>query len=286
MHISDHHYGVGVFEGVRSYATDGGAAVFRLQDHTARLLRSAHIMKIPLPSGYDRDFLADAQLKLLRKNGLRDAYVRPFVFYAGAMGLRPSTQDLSVRVAIMALEWRDHGASDGGTKQRGIALQSSSFTRPSAASQFIKAKTNGNYLHGILALQEAQASGADDVLLLDQHGFVTETSGANLFVVQGGVIYTPPLASVLEGVTRATIIVLASSLGISVVEQQLTRDDVYVADEAFLTGTASEVTPIRQLDGRKVGPGSRGPITEQLQSLYLAHVRGRGEHHPEWLTHV
>jgi branched-chain amino acid aminotransferase len=286
MHVTDHHYGVGVFEGVRSYACEAGAAIFRLREHTARLFRSAHILNIPVPDSYGPDLLSQVQIELVRKNELRDAYLRPFLFYGGAMGLGPRTRGLKVHVAVLALGWIDDGAYSGPAKQRGVALRSSSMTRHHANSVFSKAKANANYMNGILALQEAQASGADDVLLLDAQGYVTETSGANLFVVRDGVLYTPPLECVLEGVTRDTIIQLAAELGVEVRERRMTRDDIYVADEAFLTGTAVEVTTVRELDGRTIGRPTARPITERLKALYSDHVRGRAGRQREWLTTI
>jgi len=285
MHVTDHHYGVGVFEGVRAYAVEGGAAVFRLQDHTARLFRSAHIIRIPIPEKYGRDLLNDVQLEVLRLNGLTNAYIRPFVFFGGMLGISPGTQDLSVHVAVMALEWNRPSAYGGaGSISTGISLKSASFVRNHAGSILSKAKANANYMGGILAREEARACGADDAIILDHDGFVTETSGANVFAVSRGRIYTPPLESVLEGITRETVIALAAERGWPVVERRLARDELYVADEVFLTGTAVEVTPVREIDGRSIGSGARGPVTEKLQRLYAAHVRGDGEHRSEWLS--
>jgi branched-chain amino acid aminotransferase len=287
IHVSAHHYGFGVFEGVRAYATDGGAAIFRLADHTARLLRSARIMNMRLPDWADARRLDEAQREILRKNSLRDAYLRPFIFYSGTTGLSPHTRSLTTHVAVMALEWKGGGAyMDGDARSRGIALRTSSFRRSSAGGALTKAKANGNYMTGILALQEAQAAGADEALLLDDAGLVTETSGANVFTVRDGTVCTPPLASVLEGITRDTVLKLASSRGWTVAEKPMTREDVYVADEAFVTGTAAEVTPVRELDGRKIGGGARGRVTAVLQEAYAAHVRGAGEHRPEWLVRI
>jgi branched-chain amino acid aminotransferase len=285
MHVSDHHYGVGVFEGVRVYAGTDGAAVFRLQAHTQRLFRSAHILGIALPVGFELENLNRAQVELVRRNGLRDGYLRPFVFHAGMAGLSPRTSGLRVRVAIMALEWRDDGAfgrADGA--ERGIAVRTSSFVRSSGL--LTKAKANANYMTGILAREEARQSGVDDALLLDGCGFVAETSAANVFIVRDGAICTPPLESVLEGITRATVVALAGALGYKLIERRVTRDDVYVADEAFLTGTATEITPVRELDGRSIGGGVRGPITARLQALYADVVRGRSDKFREWLTRV
>jgi branched-chain amino acid aminotransferase len=285
MHVSDHHYGVGVFEGVRAYANEGGAAVFRLADHTERLFRSAHILKLTIPERFDRAALNRAQLELLRKNGLRDAYIRPFIFHGGMLGLAPRIQGLRVHVAILALEWRDDGAfSSSEAARRGIALRTASFTRPQASSLLAKAKANANYMSGILAREEAREHGADDAILLDRDGCVTETSGANVFVVQRGVIYTPPREMVLEGITRDTVFALAGVLGKTVTERRMTREDLYVADEVFVTGTAAEVTPVRELDGRRIGRGAPGEVSEKLRAMYGELVRGRGDHFQQWLT--
>jgi branched-chain amino acid aminotransferase len=286
MHVSAHHYGFGVFEGVRSYACDGGTSIFRLDDHTKRLLRSAQIMKMSVPQPYDREALNHVQIEILRRNKLGDAYLRPFVFYAGALGLRPSTRDLSIHVAVLALEWADRRSVERPASLRGLVLRTSSFARSSAHSLLSKAKANGYYVGGMLALQEAQACGADDALQLDHDGFVTETTGANLFVVKAGKLRTPPLSVVLEGITRDTIMAFAVDLGWSVSEEPLTREDIYTADEVFLTGTAMEVTPVLELDGRRIGTGTRGPITERLQTMYAAQVHGHGEHRAEWLSRV
>jgi branched-chain amino acid aminotransferase len=287
MHLSDHHYGVSVFEGVRAYAGEHGPAVFRLRDHTARLLRSAHILNMPVPDRYGLEALEDAQLKVLRANHLANAYLRPFLFYGGLTGLSPRTRGLAVHLAVMAIEWDDSGAFGArDTATRGIALRVSSFARHHPSSVLAKAKANANYINGILALQEAEAAGADDALLLDPSGFVAETSGANVFAVRGGVVLTPPLEHALEGITRDTVITLATARGLRVVERRMSRDDLYVTDEVFLTGTASEITPVREIDGRRVGSGTRGPVTEMLQALYTDHVRGRGERRHEWLTRI
>jgi branched-chain amino acid aminotransferase len=285
VHVTAHHYGVGVFEGVRAYPSERGPAIFRLEDHTRRLFRSAHILGIPIPPEVDRACLERAQRAVVAKNGFRAAYIRPFVFYDGAAGLGLHTHDLTVRVAVVALEWSDRGAYLAGEHAAiGVSARTSSFTRHHPNGLLTKAKANGNYMNSILALAEARAAGADEALLLDQQGFVTEGSGANVFVVQGGALHTPPVASVLDGITRDTIMTLAAELGVPVRERAITRDEIYAADEAFLTGTAAEVTPIRALDGRRIGAGGRGALTERLQSLYLEHVHGRVGAGRGWLT--
>jgi branched-chain amino acid aminotransferase len=282
IHVSAHHYGFGVFEGVRVYAGASGAAIFRLGDHTKRLFRSARMMKLALPPAFSRQVLDEAQVELVRRNRFGDAYLRPFVFLDGVSGLRPCSRDLSVHVAILGVDWR---AREEG-RRAGVTLKSSSFTRHPASSLLSKAKANGNYVGGMLALEEAQANGADDALLLDQSGLVTETSGANLFIVRDGELQTPPLSCVLEGITRDSVISLATEAGLRVWQQPLTRDDIYAADEMFLTGTASEVTPVTQVDGRPIGDGAPGPLTTRLSAAYSASVRGHLRDHREWLTPV
>ena len=245
------------------------------------------MLKIQIPARFDENALNQAQVELVRRNGFQDAYIRPFVYHSGTFGLSPRTRGLRVRVAIMALEWRDDGAFAGGeAATRGITLRTSSFTHHHGSSLLTKAKANGNYISGVLAREEAQDAGADEAMLLDREGFVTETSGANLFAVLRGVVCTPPLDSVLEGVTRATVMTLLESLGTRVVERRMTRDDIYTADEVFLTGTAAEVTPIRAVDGRQIGGGVPGELTRRVQSMYVNLVRGRSPDRLEWLTRI
>ncbi|MFZ0254512.1 MAG: branched-chain amino acid transaminase [Gammaproteobacteria bacterium] len=281
-HVLTHslHYGMAVFEGVRAY-NGKYTAIFRLQDHTDRLYRSAHILGMKIP--FDKSILMEAQRGVVRENGLKSGYIRPICYYgAEGMGLRADT--LSVHVAIAAWEW---GAYLGAENmERGIRIRTSSYSRHHVNSAMCKAKATGNYLNSMLALQEALACGYDEALMLDSHGYVAEGSGENIFLVRNGVIYTPDLASALEGITRDTTERLAEELGIPVLEKRITRDEVYVADEAFFTGTAAEITPIRELDGRTIGSGRRGPITERLQSLFFDQVYGRRREHPEWLTGV
>ncbi len=282
-HVLTHtlHYGMGVFEGVRAYRTDRGTAIFRLGDHTDRLLRSAHILGMPIH--YDRHTLNEAQRAAVRENGLATAYIRPMCFYGSeGMGLR--ADNLKVHVIVAAWEW---GAYLGKENlERGIRIRTSSFTRHHVNITMCKAKANGNYMNSMLALNEAMSCGYDEAMLLDSEGYVAEGSGENIFIVRNGVLYTPDLTSALEGVTRDTIMVLAREEGFEVREKRITRDEVYVADEAFFTGTAAEVTPIREVDQRVIGSGSRGPVTEKLQTLYFDQVHGRREDYPEWLTLV
>lgn len=285
MHVTDHHFGVGVFEGVRAYAVEGGSAIFRLEDHTARLFRSARMLNIALAERHTEGQLSAIQVELLKKSPFRDAYLRPFIFYGGAMGLAPTTRGLTIHAAVIALEWR--GGSDASAgKKRSVTLRTTAFARQRSASTLHKAKANANYITGMLAQQDAHASGADDALLLDQDGYVTETTGANLFVVRDGRVQTPPCESILEGVTRATVFELVRRTGWDVTERRLARDDVYTADEVFLTGTAVEITAVREVDGRRIGSGEAGPLTERLQKSYAALVRGRAEHSEEWLTRI
>ena len=283
IHVLTHtlHYGAGVFEGVRAYATANGAQIFRLLDHTNRLFDSAHILRIEIP--YTPDALNTAQCEVFAANKLSEGYLRPIVYLGSeAMGLR--AEGLSVNVAIACWPWPDY--MDPESREKGIKVRTSSYTRHHVNITMCKAKANGNYINSILALREALDSGCDEALLLDNEGYVAEGSGENIFVVSDGVIHTPELTSCLPGITRDSIIVFAKEIGLEVIQRRITRDEVYVADEAFFTGTAAEVLPIRELDGRVVGDGRRGPVTEQLQSRYFDQVRGRREAHPEWHTPV
>ncbi|AHK78110.1 branched-chain amino acid aminotransferase [Ectothiorhodospira haloalkaliphila] len=282
-HVLTHtlHYGMGVFEGVRAYLTDRGPAIFRLGDHTRRLFRSAHILGMTIP--YTPDELNAAQVAAVRDNKLTSAYLRPMCFF-GAEGMGLRADNLKVHAIVAAWEW---GAYLGDESlERGIRVKTSSYSRHHVNVTMCKAKANGNYMNSMMALQEAQGCGCDEALLLDTEGYVAEGSGENFFMVYDGVIYTPELTSALDGITRRTIITLADECGIEVREKRITRDEVYVADEAFFTGTAAEVTPIRELDGRSIGNGSRGSITEKLQTLYFDVVKGRHPKHDEWLTYI
>lgn len=283
VHVLTHtlHYGMGVFEGVRAYETDKGPAIFRLQEHTDRLFNSAHIMQMALP--FSKDEINQAQIASIKENNLPHAYLRPMVFYGSeAMGLRAT--GLTVRVVVAAWEWPSYMAPEA--LEQGIKVRTSSFTRHHVNIAMCKAKANGNYINSMLALNEALASGADEALLLDPEGYVAEGSGENIFIVRDGVIYTPELTSCLDGITRRSLIQIAEDQGYKVVEKRITRDEVYVCDEAFFTGTAAEVTPIRELDGRKIGAGRRGPVTEKLQEVYFAAVRGQLPEYEHWLTYV
>jgi branched-chain amino acid aminotransferase len=282
-HVLTHtfHYGMGVFEGVRAYRTDKGPAIFRLRDHTDRLFDSAHILGMKLP--YDRETIDEAQRVAVRENNLDSAYIRPMFFYGPeGMGLR--ADNLQVHCIVAAWEWGSYLGEENMTK--GIRIRVSSYTRHHVNITMCRAKANGNYMNSMMALQEAMRDGYDEALMLDASGYVMEGSGENVFIVRKGILYTPDLTSALDGITRRTIMTLARELGIEVVEKRITRDEVYIADEAFFTGTAAEVTPIREVDGRVIGNGGRGPITERLQALYFDLVHGRLEAYPEWLTPV
>ena len=283
VHVLTHtlHYGMGVFEGVRAYKTEDGTAIFRLKAHTDRLFDSAKIMMMDMP--FDRDTINEAQRAAVRENKLETAYIRPMCFYGSeGMGLR--ADGLKVHVIVAAWEW---GAYLGQENlERGIRIKTSSFTRHHVNIAMCKAKANGHYINSMLALNEALSDGYDEAMLLDAEGYVAEGSGENIFVVRDNVIYTPDLTSALNGITRNTIFTLAADAGFEVREKRITRDEVYIADEVFFTGTAAEVTPIREVDNRTIGNGGRGPVTEKLQTLYFDVVHGRLERHPEWLTLV
>lgn len=283
VHVLTHtlHYGLGVFEGVRAYNTPQGPAIFRLEEHTKRLFNSAHILNMEIP--YTPEEVSAAQLEVVRANGLDEGYLRPMAFLGSeAMGLR--AEGLSVNLSIAAWPWPNY--MDEDSVEKGIKVRTSSYTRHHVNVTMCKAKSNGNYTNSILALQEALQSGCDEALLLDTEGFVAEGSGENIFLVKDGVLHTPELTSCLDGITRDTVFQLAKEAGLTILERRITRDEVYIADEAFFTGTAAEVLPIRELDGRKIGSGQRGPITQMLQANYFAQVRGQRSEFPEWLSPV
>ncbi|MDH5395005.1 MAG: branched-chain amino acid transaminase [Gammaproteobacteria bacterium] len=283
VHVLTHtlHYGTGVFEGVRAYHAEQGTSIFRLKDHTDRLFRSAHILGMKMP--YDKETLNEAQKLVVRENKLDSAYLRPMCFF-GSEGIGLRADNLKVHVMIAGWEWGAYLGKDA--IEKGIRIRTSSFTRHHVNITMCKAKANGNYMNSTLALQEALRDGYDEALLLDVDGFVAEGSGENIFIVRNGIIYTPDLTSALEGITRETIVTLAKEFGYEIREKRITRDEVYVAEEAFFTGTAAEVTPIRELDGRMIGSGVRGPVTEKLQTKYFELVHGRVADHMDWLTPV
>jgi len=284
IHVLTHtlHYGLGVFEGIRCYRAAKGSAVFRLAEHVGRLYDSAHInlMEIPFP----KETVQEACVESLRRNHLEDGYVRPLAFIGdGAMGLHPGSN--RVRVAVIAWAWGRYLGEEGMAK--GIHAKVSTFSRHHVNSKMTKGKTCGDYVNSILAKREALLDGYDEAIMLDTQGLVAEASGENIFVVRDGVLRTPPLHTVLDGITRATVIELAADKGIPVEQRPITRDDLYVADEVFLTGTAAEVTPVREVDRRSIGSGGgRGPITKLLQESFFDVVAGREPKYQRWLTYL
>ena len=284
VHILTHtlHYGLGVFEGIRCYRTDDGrSAVFRLPEHVKRLYESAHINLMDVP--FEPGVVSEAILESLRRNSLPDGYIRPLVFVGdGAMGLNPAGNP--VRVAVIAWEWGAYLGEEGMT--RGIRAKVSTYSRHHVNAKMTKGKTCGDYVNSILAKREALLDGYDEAILLDTQGLVSEASGENLFVVRDGVLRTPPLQTILEGITRDSVMQLARAQGIEVIEGSITRDELYVADEVFLTGTAAEVTPIREIDHRRIGKGERGPIAQRLQEAFFDVVAGRNQDYAHWLTHL
>ena len=280
VHVLTHtlHYGMGAFEGVRAYETDHGPAIFKLEEHTKRLFNSTRILGMKIP--FDAATLNQAQREVVSKNNLKSAYIRPMCFYGSeGMGLR--ADNLKVHTMIAAWEWGAYLGEDN--MKNGIRIRTSSYVRHPAHPTLSGAKTNGNYINSMMALKEALEHGFDEALMLDIDGFVSEGSGENIFVIKDEVIYTPNLTSALPGITRGTIVTLAKSMGYEIVEKKLSCDEIYASDEAFFTGTAAEVTPIRDLDGNQIGIGSRGPITEKLQSLYFDCVYGRNADYRHWI---
>jgi len=282
-HVLTHslHYGLSVFEGLRAYQTASGTAIFRLQEHTDRLFNSARIFLMEIP--FTREQILQAHCEVVRQNGLASCYLRPIAFYGSEkMGVSP--RGAAVHVAIAAWPWGAYLGEDG--LKKGIRVKTSSFSRHHINVSMVRSKTAGHYVNSILANMEATRDGYDEALLLDTSGFVAEGAGENLFIVRNGRLIEPQLVSGLTGITRASVIELAGEMGIEVLSQPMTRDDVYLADEAFFTGTAAEITPIRELDGRTIGKGHRGPITERIQSRFFEVVEGRAEKYRHWLTKV
>lgn len=283
VHVLTHtlHYGLGVFEGVRAYAAEGGTAVFRLREHTERLLRSAHILRMQIP--YDVETLMEAQKEAIRKNKLDTAYLRPMAFY-GSEGMGIRADNLRVHVTIAAWQWGTYLGEEN--MEKGIRVRVSSYARHHVNVSMCRAKANGHYINSILALQEAVETGYDEALMLDTDGFVMEGTGENLFIVRDGVVYTPELTSALDGITRNTVCALLEEQGLPLVEKRITRDEVYICDEAFFTGTAAEVTPVRELDNRTLGNGGRGAVTETIQRKFFEAVHGRAPNRRAWLTYI
>jgi branched-chain amino acid aminotransferase len=282
-HVLTHslHYGMSVFEGVRAYRTERGTAIFRLEDHTDRLFNSAHIFQMAMP--YDKATINEAHKEVLRANNLEAGYLRPIAFYGSEkMGVSP--KGAKVHVVVAAWPWGAYLGEEG--LERGIRVKVSSYTRHHVNISMVRAKASGHYINSILANNEVTNEGYDEAMLLDPEGYVAEGAGENLFIVKKGKLYTPDLTSCLEGITRATVLQIAGELGLSVQEKRITRDEVYCCDEAFFTGTAAEVTPIRELDGRQIGIGRRGPVTAEIQARYFDVVNGRSAEHDGWLAYI
>lgn len=283
VHILTHslHYGLAAFEGIRCYKGANGSAIFRLREHVDRLFDSAHIAMMTIP--YDKKQIADAIVETVRANRLEACYIRPLVYIGfGAMGLYPGENP--IRVAVAAWRWGTYLGEDALTK--GIRAKVSSFTRHHVNVSMTRAKISGYYVNSILAKREVKGDGYDEAIMLDPEGYVAEGTGENIFIVQKGQLKTTPLTSILEGITRNSVMQLARERKIAVVEDRFTRDAMYVADEVFLTGTAAELAPVREIDGRKIGSGTPGPITRDLQKTFFEIVRGETRSHEDWLTRV
>ncbi len=284
VHILTHtlHYGLGVFEGIRCYAcADGRSAIFRLREHTDRLFDSALIAEMEIP--FSRDEINNAIAGTMKKSGLKDGYLRPIAYLgAGSMGLFPKNNP--VRVAIAAWSWGAYLGEEG--LKKGIRVKVSSYTRHHVNSSMTKAKLVGNYVNSILAKREVVTAGYDEAVLLDTDGYVAEGSGENIFMVKDGMLKTTPLTSVLKGITRDSVMRIARDNGIEVREERFTRDELYTADEAFFTGTAAEITPIREVDGRRIGQGRPGPVTKKIQAVFFDAVKGKVKNYEGWLWHL
>jgi len=284
VHILTHtlHYGLGVFEGIRAYlCTDGRTAIFRLPEHVHRLFDSGHIMQMDIP--FSEAEISQACIETMRRNEQKEAYLRPLAFIGdGAMGLHP--KDNPIRVAVITWVWGAYLGDEG--LSLGIRLKTSSFTRHHVNVMMTKAKVVGNYVNSIMAKREVIKAGYDEALLLDTAGYVAEASGENIFLVQNGVIKTPPLRAILPGITRDCVLTVARDLGIPVQEERFSRDELYIADEVFLSGTAAELTPVRELDDRTIGSGKPGPITKKIQEAYFAAVKGENSRYASWLTYI
>jgi len=284
VHVLTHtlHYGLGVFEGIRFYRTPEGPGIFRLKEHVKRLFDSCHICRIQSP--YDFDAIFQAHIDVVRVNGLADGYIRPVVYLKdGPMGLLV-TEDHPVGVFIATWAWGAYLGEEG--LQKGIRAKISSFARNHVNAMMTKAKINGAYVNSILSKREAKQAGYDETIMLDTDGYISEGSGENLFIVRNGMLKTTPLTSVLEGITRDTIFTLAEKLGFKVSQERFTRDELYICDEAFFTGTAAEVTPIREVDDRVIGEGRPGPVTKAIQEAYFRAVKGEDPDHMGWITVV
>lgn len=284
VHVLTHtlHYGTGVFEGIRCYKAEAGPAVFRLHEHVNRLFESAYIYQIDIP--FSREQISEAILETIRVNKIEACYIRPHVFIGyGAMGINPVANPTQVIIAVWP--WGSYLGEEG--LKNGIRVKISSFIRPHVNSLMVRSKTTANYANSLLAKREALKDGYEEAILLDGDGYVCEGSGENIFIVRKGVIKTPPLSSpILEGITRDTVMQLAADHGLKLVEERFTRDELYIADEAFFTGTAAEITPIREVDNRTIGSGKPGPVTKQLQAAFFDAVHGREGRYAHWLSYV
>jgi len=283
VHVLTHtlHYGVGAFEGIRAYATSKGPAIFRLDEHVTRFLNSAKLLQ--MQHDFKHETLANAMIECVRKNELKSAYIRPIFFYGSeAMGLH--AEKLQTHAMVAAWEWGAYLGAD--SLEKGIRVKTASIARNSLRSTLQHAKANGGYINSMMATQEAKLAGYQEAILLDHQGFVAEGSGENIFIVQDGALHTPTTVAILPGITRASIIEVARNMGLEVIERNITRDDVYLADEAFFTGTAAEITPIAEYDDRVIGKGNRGPITKQIQDAYFSIVQGEDANYERWLTIV
>ena len=283
VHVLTHtlHYGMGVFEGVRAYDTKNGTCIFRIEEHTQRLINSAKILGMKIPYSFDE--IVDAQIEVVRENKLTSGYIRPMCFY-GAEGMGLRADGLKEHLIVAAWEWGSYFSKEN--LQKGIRVKTSSYNKHFVNSSMCKAKANGNYINSMLALQEALNGGYDEALLLDTNGFVAEGSGENIFIVTEGKIVTPELTSALDGITRRSVIEFAHDLGIEIITKPITKDEIYIAEEAFFTGTAAEVTPIRELDDKIIGNGEMGNITKELQKLYFKVVNGEEKKYNKWLKSI
>ena len=284
VHVLTHtmHYGCGTFEGLRAYKTDKGTAIFRLQEHTDRLFNSAKILRMAIP--FTKEQVNAAQCEVVRSNQLESGYIRPLA-WLGSEKLGVSPKGNKVHLMVAAWTWGAYLGAEG--MERGIRIKTSSYTRHHVNITMTQAKTVSNYTNSILANMEATDDGYDEALLLDAAGFVSEGAGENLFIIKDGVVYTPDLsAGALNGITRNTVLHICADLGIEVVQKRITRDEVYIADEAFFSGTAAEITPIRELDRLPIGAGSRGPVTQRIQQAFFDIVNGRNPKYAHWLTLV
>lgn len=284
IHILSHtlHYGLGVFEGIRCYLCDNGdSAIFRLREHVDRFFASAHIGQLVIP--YTKEDIIEAIIETIRINDLRESYIRPLLFIGdGAMGIHP--QDNPIRVAIAVWKWGAYLGDEG--LKNGIRVKTSSFTRHHVNIMMTKAKICGNYVNSVLAKREVTQDGYDEAVILDTEGYVCEATGENIFIVEKSELKTPPLTSVLPGITRDSIMSIASDRGIKVKEERFTRDELYTADEAFFTGTAAEITPVKEVDNRAIGNGRPGEITQTLQTTFFDIIRGKDNMYKRWLTSI